>query len=117
MNLIFDAGALIALLHDENGAEAVEMLLSDTSNICYVHAINLCEVYYDFLRRADESEVQKAIQKLLSTGLNLNNDLDPSLWQQVGRYKAELRRVSPCGLLLSCSCPSDRRNSSDNGSS
>ena len=100
INLIFDACALIAFLHDEYGAETAEILLLDASNVCYVHAINLCEVFYDFLHRADESEAQEAIQTLLSTGLNLNNDLDFSFWQQVGRYKAELRRVS----LADCFC-------------
>jgi PIN domain nuclease of toxin-antitoxin system len=58
MNLIFDAGALIALLQDEHGAETVEMLLLDSSNSCHVHVTNLCEVFYDFLRRGDESESQ-----------------------------------------------------------
>lgn len=100
MNLVFDASALIAFLQDETGAEMVEILLLDKANICHVHAINLCEVFYDILRRDDESIAQQVIQELLSMGLNLHGDFDQPFWQQAGRYKAELRRVS----LADCFC-------------
>jgi hypothetical protein len=40
------------------------------------------------------------IQTLLSTGLITRNDIDDPFWQQVGRYKAELRHVS----LADCFC-------------
>jgi uncharacterized protein with PIN domain len=44
---VFDASALIAFLRDEPGAEVVESALSVPEK-CYAHALNLCEVYYDF---------------------------------------------------------------------
>ena len=100
MNLIFDACALIAYLKDETGAETVETLLLDKSNSKYAHAINLCEVFYDFRRQSGESAAQQAIQQLLSIGLITRNDMNDNFWQQAGRYKAELRRVS----IADCFC-------------
>jgi PIN domain nuclease of toxin-antitoxin system len=50
MTVVFDASALIAYLRGERGAGVVESLLTGQGNELYVHALNLCEVYYDFLR-------------------------------------------------------------------
>jgi len=100
MNLIFDAGALIAYLRHEQGAEVTRQIFRDSQNICYAHAVNLCEVFYDFRRQSGESVAQQAIQKLLSIGLIARNNMDDHFWQQAGRYKAELRRVS----LADCFC-------------
>jgi len=100
MNMIFDACALIAYLRDETGAETVETLLLDKSNTGYAHAINLCEVFYDFRRESGESAAQQAIQKLLSIGLITRNTMDNPFWQQAGRCTSELRRVS----LADCFC-------------
>ena len=100
MNVIFDACALIAFLRHEQGAEVVRQIFRDNQNTFYAHAINLCEVFYDFRRQSGESVAQQAIQKLLSVGLIARNDMDNHFWQQAGRYKAELRRVS----LADCFC-------------
>ncbi|MDQ1318191.1 MAG: hypothetical protein QG588_1848 [Candidatus Poribacteria bacterium] len=100
MNLIFDASALIAFFRDETGAEIVESLLIDSVNTCHVHAINLCEVFYDSLRRKNELEAQRTIRVLLSMGLFLHDDLDIVFWQQVGRYKGYIRHIS----LADCFC-------------
>ena len=43
--LIFDACALIALSEKEEGAELLASFLEDGENTCFVHSINLCEVY------------------------------------------------------------------------
>ncbi len=100
MNMIFDAGALIAFLRHEQGAEVTRQIFRDRQNICYVHAVNLCEVFYDFRRQSDESVAQQVIRNLLSIGLIARNYMDESFWQQAGRYKAELRRIS----LADCFC-------------
>ena len=49
MSTVIDACAPIAFLRDEPGAEAVQNILN-LPQTCYVHALNLCEVYYDFWR-------------------------------------------------------------------
>jgi len=100
VNLIFDASALIAFLQDETGAETAENLMTDLTNTCHIHAINLCEVFYDFIRRKNESEAKQAMQILLSMGLFLHDDLDPEFWQQAELYKGYIRHVS----LADCFC-------------
>jgi PIN domain nuclease of toxin-antitoxin system len=47
-----DGCALLAFLRGEPGDTIVAGLLADQDDICRIHAINLCEVYYDTLRVA-----------------------------------------------------------------
>jgi uncharacterized protein with PIN domain len=92
---IFDACAVIALLQQEPGAERVSALLEESGNRCLLHTLNLCEVYYDFLRRGDASLANALEGVLRSTGFELTDSLQPSsFWQTAGRIKAEMRRVS-----------------------
>jgi predicted nucleic acid-binding protein len=56
-----------------------------------VHVINLCEVFYDFLKRADEDAANSAIETVRSIGVIVREDMDEAFWQQAGRYKASYR--------------------------
>jgi PIN domain nuclease of toxin-antitoxin system len=102
MSTVLDASALISFLRDEPGAEAVENLLSLTQT-CYVHALNLCEVYYDFWRASSQETAESAIADLMNLGIEERNDLDSQFWREAGRVKAVYRRVSLadcCALAL-----------------
>ncbi len=94
MIYILDSSAMIAYLRNEAGANVVERLLTDSKNICYAHAINLCEAFYDFARSSDEASAQQAITELLDLGVVERRDLDVPFWQQAGMLKAVHRRVS-----------------------
>lgn len=61
MIVVLDACAIIAFLRNEAGADIIEELLLEPNNDCFVHAINLCEVYYDFLRVSGELVAKSAI--------------------------------------------------------
>ena len=100
MNFIIDASSLIAFLRNEPGAEVVRQVLTDKNNACHVHVVNLCEVFYDFRRQHGENVAQQAIEAVLSLGLVTCDDIDFDFWQQVGRYKSDLRRIS----LADCFC-------------
>jgi predicted nucleic acid-binding protein len=89
--LVFDVCALIAYLRNEAGAEAVEELLIDSENQCMVHAVNLCELYYDFLRATNETEAHTAIADLDAIGLLVREDMDAAFWQAAGKLKARGR--------------------------
>jgi PIN domain nuclease of toxin-antitoxin system len=102
MSTVIDASALIAFLRDEAGAEAVQNLLGPPQT-CYVHALNLCEVYYDFWRASTQEAAESAITDLIGLGIEERNDMDPEFWRGVGRLKAVYRRVSLadcCALAL-----------------
>jgi PIN domain nuclease of toxin-antitoxin system len=67
MSAVFDASALIAFLRNESGVEIVENQLLREPAASFAHAINLCEVYYDFCRAAGQDTAESAIQDLLAS--------------------------------------------------
>jgi predicted nucleic acid-binding protein len=91
MIYVLDAPALIALLRQEPAWEVVEGLLVDPDHTCFAHAVNLCEVYYDFARALDERTAQNAIQDLYAAGIVPREDMDQSFWQDVGHLKSSIR--------------------------
>ncbi len=99
MNHVLDACAMLAYLSGEKGSEVVEALLADPAEVCYAHAVNLCEVYYDFLRRSDEHIAREAVADLLAVGIIERRDLSRRFWQAVGAHKAR-GRIS----LADCFC-------------
>lgn len=91
---VFDACAVLALLHQEEGAEVVASLLEHPDNRCLIHAINACEVYYDVFRRGGE-EAAGAVSKILAgSGFRVDSSLSEDVWQAAGRLKGEWRRIS-----------------------
>ena len=103
MNCVIDACAMIALLRRESGEDVVWRHLSDPDVASFAHAINLCEVYYEFWRIGGEDAASGAIDDLKALGLVERNDFDPGFWQEAGRLKAVHRRVSLadcCALAL-----------------
>lgn len=91
MPFVLDACAMIAFLRDEDGSEAVADLLNK-DDACIAHAINMCEVYYDFLRASgDESIAREAIRDLESVGINTREDMDFSFWCVAGQHKVRGR--------------------------
>jgi PIN domain nuclease of toxin-antitoxin system len=91
--VVLDACAIIAYLRNEDGADIVESAL--LSEQCFIHSINLCEVYKDCLSRGEETSVaDQIIEDLESVGLLAREDMDIDLWKQVAQMKAEIRRIS-----------------------
>lgn len=88
MNYVLDACAVIAFLRGEDGSDIIEEALLNPENVCMIHAINLCEVYYDFLRVADEAAAQSAVNDIDSIGVMTREDMGIALWQAAGRVKA-----------------------------
>jgi len=90
-DMVMDACALIAFLRDEDGSENIEKMFNDADIGCCAHAINLCEVYYDFLRVADRKTAINAIKDLIGFGLIIRDDMDSGLWRAAGDLKATYR--------------------------
>jgi predicted nucleic acid-binding protein len=82
------------LLRGEIGAETVAALLDEPKNRCRLHAVNLCEVYYDGIRRGDTTDAARLEELLKKSGFDLETTVPQPLWESVGRLKASLRRVS-----------------------
>ncbi len=60
---------MLVYLKGEAGAHVVDGLLQSQTENCYAHSVNLCEVYYDFLRRSNESTAREAIADLYADGV------------------------------------------------
>ena len=88
---VLDACALIALLRNEPGGGEVRSLLTDEACHCFIHAVNLCEVYYDCLRNYDEAQADQMLADLTACGLLLRDDMDARFWKKAGHLKAQGR--------------------------
>jgi PIN domain nuclease of toxin-antitoxin system len=99
---VLDASAIIALLRDEPGARAIESLLADTQTQCIVHAINLCEVFYDAVRDGGTASAFAILDDITDLGIVVSEDLAPPFWQLAGLIKSSFRAsLADCfGLAL-----------------
>ncbi|MDQ3182139.1 MAG: PIN domain-containing protein [Actinomycetota bacterium] len=79
---------MIAYLKDEDGAGVVEEHLAGDEGPCVAHAVNLCEVYYDYLRNEGEEAAKDAVETLKNDGLEVRTDMDEPFWKNIGGYKA-----------------------------
>lgn len=91
---VFDACAVVALLKTEAGANVVEDLLRGEGNRCLVHAINVCEIYYDLYRR-DGEEIADGLEEILDAyGFELAEEVPSDLWRGAGKLKGHWGRIS-----------------------
>jgi len=89
--IVLDACAVIAFLRAEPGFRTIRKLLSDEQNTCFLHAVNLCEVYYDFIKAEGLDVAENAMHDLNSLPVGIRSDLDDSIWRTAGKLKAVLR--------------------------
>lgn len=82
---------MIAYLNGEPGAAVVDGMIKESGKECVAHSINLCEVYYDTLRIADEPTAEQAIKDLLDAGVIERDDIDHVFWREVGKIKSRGR--------------------------
>lgn len=88
MIYVLDASAIIAWLRNEPGADIVDNAICDINSQCLVHAINLCEVYYDACRRSGEARADSIISDLTTLGVIERGDFDEAFWKAGGKLKA-----------------------------
>lgn len=88
---VLDACAVIALLYGEEGSGEVMALLEESENRCRIHALNLCEVFYDGLRRGDLSDAARVENLVTGSGIEIETEIPRPLWESAGHLKAALR--------------------------
>ncbi len=94
MIYVLDASALIAYMRGEPGGELVLSVLLDSENTCVAHALNLCEVYYEFHRTLGEADADRILEELRTVGIHRREDISHSFCRLVSSLKSEFRRVS-----------------------
>jgi PIN domain nuclease of toxin-antitoxin system len=91
LNYVLDASAKVAYLNGEAGGLEVRQLLMDPDAACFAHAVNLCEVFYGFIRNVDEQTARNALTTLYADGVAPRPDMNTDFWMDVGRIKARGR--------------------------
>jgi len=91
MRYVLDACAIISLIRKEEGCLLVRHVLETEENFCFVHALNLCEVYYDCLRCYGNTQTEKLLSDLTDAGLIVRDDMDIDFWKTAGNLKARGR--------------------------
>lgn len=89
MIYVLDSSAIIAYLDNEPGATVVDSLLNDLNNSCFAHSINLCEVYYNYIRKTNAQTAKRVIGVLRNAGLIERQDMGVEFWERVGSLKAK----------------------------
>ncbi len=88
---VIDACALIALINQEAGCDIVRDLLKNAeSGGCHVkiHAVNLCEVYYDCLRIKNSKVADELLKTVETMPLETVALIENRLLKEVGAIKA-----------------------------
>ncbi len=94
MSLVFDASALIPQATGEPGVLLVDELLGDVTQPRTVHAVNLCEVFYHFLRQGNEPLARRSLRDFERVNLVTRTDIDRAFWQDAAYLKAEFPHAS-----------------------
>lgn len=94
MIYVLDACALIAYLNGEPGDDTVARALGNPDNLCYAHAVNLCEVHYDFCRAGGVELANEVLADLFGSGVKRRDDMDEAFCVEASSLKAVRRRVS-----------------------
>lgn len=96
--VVLDSSAMLAYVKNEVGGPLVAALLGDENVTAYAHAVNLCEVYYDFGPQSNPpclANSQKALEVLKAASVIERNDMDGSFWRDIAFLIAERRAQLP----------------------
>ncbi len=77
----------MAYLNNETGAERTEEILTEPGSICFVHFMNLSEIYYLYYRRGGLSVADAIVQDILDMGVLLRDDHDKPFWREAASIK------------------------------
>ncbi len=91
---IADSSSLIAYLHAEDGADVIRDIIRDSDSEIIIHALNLCEIYYDVLRENGPKDAEQSVNSLIGDGIVVSEDLDRSFWMDVGNLKVNQGHLS-----------------------
>lgn len=97
MNVVLDASVVIAWLRGEKGHNVISERLDeaeDTGESFFMHAVNLCEVFYEYSRSDDEMMAQSVWRDIASQGIERDESMDAALCADASQIKADWRRVS-----------------------
>lgn len=72
---MLDACAVIAAQQREAGGERLLSLLAQRETRALIHAITMCEIYYDLLRRNPQAELELLLNELAHWGVAIEQEI------------------------------------------
>ena len=87
--VVLDSSAVIAYLRGEPGKERVAAALLDENISCRMHALNLCEVFYDTLRAQGTAIADNVLADLALVGVQTVTEMDDDFLKAAGRLKVK----------------------------
>jgi ribonuclease VapC len=110
LSYIFDACALIALLNEEKGegyevvAELFDRAEAGKITLC-MSIVNLCEVYYGYIRNDGKEEADRIMKNVACLPLNIINTISETVYREAslfkGTYPLSLGDAFLCGTAKS----------------
>ena len=88
---VLDASALIAFLHDEDGADKVDNVLQKARRdecIIYMNKFNILEIYYGVYREDGEEKAEATLVRIFNLPLIVVDSLGDDVFKEAGRLKA-----------------------------
>ena len=98
---VLDASALIAFFKGEPGHESVAALLKDERHNLGMHIVNLCEVYYEYLR-VDELQKANESWERVTQLVGVLITADEGFIKRVGRWKVDMGLGLGDSFLAAC---------------
>ncbi len=79
-NIVLDSYAIMAVIEDEPGAQAVADIISDDQFQIYMSSINLGEAYYILLREQGKQTAEEVVSSIL---LDDSFKVQEASWQRI----------------------------------
>ena len=91
---VLDASAAIAFFEAEEGYLIIQDLLWNRKLDISIHSLNMCEVFYHFLRKRDTKAANRILNDMLTLGIDIHDEIDPKLWKKAAGLKTSYRPLS-----------------------
>ncbi len=92
--VVLDACAVIAAQQREPGGERLLAWLIERETRAEIHALNVCEIYYDLLRRNPQAELDLLLDELARWGVSVEQGISFPLLRRASEIKALWRRIA-----------------------
>ncbi len=87
---VLDAGALIAVLNNEPGAEIVEELYEEAGKrhvVLRMHRLNLLEVYSEAMRTSGREWADEIFAIVKASLIQVDSEISDRMFSAIGRFK------------------------------
>lgn len=90
MPKVLDSSTVLAyVLKEAGGAVTLQILLG--SDACYIHFVNLCEIYYNMLRDFGRISAEDVVEELRNNGVIVREDSDEPFWKAMAELKTNYK--------------------------